>query len=421
MKFLFCKKTDEPNSAPAEEVFLKQKVPRNMVDRVEKSEGELVETYLKWNRVMTVLGVIRYIAFLAGIVSVGRLLNLGVPITQGYHYAPHLYWIGGCGLLLGFLLLIICKKMATETVKNEEVTSEIHRMDAAEESIRQYLYISENTKTMDILSFSYEGNEKYWKVHKEAQCQEINIFSGDDCICAYNGEGLYSFPKNEITGIRVVYKGVTLSNCPWDKNRWPSKTELKGYGAVVYYDEIIWNLKFFCALDISHSGETYSLLFPAFYLPVMTEVTGLSAPDFSHEAIAQLKKENKAGLPKDKLYPVFYWKAPKGEASSWFSPTADDDFKAVHPVAYVVINISIFVLVFLPCGLFVLAASHIIGSTDSNWLAIGCIVGGPIVGCGLANIALAWLHQYLGHRVTFLCFLVGGAVMAASMLLAIYC
>ena len=56
------------------------------------------------------------------------------------------------------------------------------------------------------------------------------------------------------------------------------------------------------------------------------------------------------------------------------------------------------------------------GAIDNGWTFLG-MGGGFLVGVGLFNIVGAWLEQYLGHWVTILCLVLGGAMMAASWLL----
>lgn len=111
--------------------------------------------------------------------------------------------------------------------------------------------------------------------------------------------------------------------------------------------------------------------------------------------------------------PVFNKECPK-KYKTFFSPNSDDEYKAKHPLAYkIIVTVGITVLL-LPMIIYVLVC----GSKDveSGWLMLG-LAGSFIIGIGLFNIVAAWLGQYLGHMVTFVCLLGGGSLVAISSLL----
>ena len=51
---------------------------------------------------------------------------------------------------------------------------------------------------------------------------------------------------------------------------------------------------------------------------------------------------------------------------------------------------------------------------EHDWRVVIGFAGGIVVGIGLFNIVAAWMHQYFGHVVTLLCFLLGAAMMAVG-------
>ena len=105
------------------------------------------------------------------------------------------------------------------------------------------------------------------------------------------------------------------------------------------------------------------------------------------------------------------WFPPKGSAA-FFLMESDADFQRRHPVGYVfAVLLGIFALL-LPVivyGLLVLKPD----APPSFGLFLG-LAGGFIFGIGLFNFVAIILHQYLGHLVSILCFLIGGAMMAVS-------
>ena len=54
--------------------------------------------------------------------------------------------------------------------------------------------------------------------------------------------------------------------------------------------------------------------------------------------------------------------------------------------------------------------------TGSGWVVLG-VIGGFFVGIGLFNYVAIFVKQFLGHRVSIVFFLLGGAMMVVSWLL----
>ena len=106
------------------------------------------------------------------------------------------------------------------------------------------------------------------------------------------------------------------------------------------------------------------------------------------------------------------WFPPKGSAA-FFLMESDADFQRRHPVGYVfAVLLGIFALL-LPeiMYLLVLLPPH---APPSFGVFLG-MAGGFIFGIGLFNFVAIILHQYLGHLVSILCFLIGGIMMATSL------
>ena len=87
-----------------------------------------------------------------------------------------------------------------------------------------------------------------------------------------------------------------------------------------------------------------------------------------------------------------------------------------HPKLYIPLTCLAIFAFFLPMLGFPFSALSIYHNDTNAWIFLG-LGGGFLVGVGLFNIVGAWLEQYLGHWVTILCLVLGGAMMAASWLL----
>ena len=105
------------------------------------------------------------------------------------------------------------------------------------------------------------------------------------------------------------------------------------------------------------------------------------------------------------------WFPPKGSAA-FFLMESDADFQRRHPVGYVfAVLLGIFALL-LPMTVYVLLVLP--PQAPPGFGVFLGMAGGFIVGIGLFNFVAIILHQYLGHLVSILCFLIGGALMTVS-------
>ena len=103
------------------------------------------------------------------------------------------------------------------------------------------------------------------------------------------------------------------------------------------------------------------------------------------------------------------WFPPKGSAA-FFLMESDAEFQRRHPVGYVFAVLLGITVLLLPAIVFCAYITwHYQGATYHIMLGF---VGGFIVGIGLFNFVAIILHQYLGHLVSILCFLIGVILMA---------
>lgn len=115
----------------------------------------------------------------------------------------------------------------------------------------------------------------------------------------------------------------------------------------------------------------------------------------------------------NKIYPYFSKKAPKN-AFEFFSPKSDEDFKVQHPIGYWILVASGIVAFVLPLVFYTIYISVFDEAQSVGGWPLLAIVGCMVMGVGLFNIVAAFIHQYLGHKLTAICLLGGGTVVALS-------
>jgi len=137
---------------------------------------------------------------------------------------------------------------------------------------------------------------------------------------------------------------------------------------------------------------------------------------FTQEILAFQKIYGKDYFPTfKKTKPKFQRKAPKNKWE-YFSAESDASFKYLHPIGYKILcGIGIIALL-LPMVIY-LTYTLAINPAPNEWTLILGQAGTFIIGIGLFNIVAAWIHQYLGHFLTFICIFGGGVLTALSLFL----
>lgn len=116
----------------------------------------------------------------------------------------------------------------------------------------------------------------------------------------------------------------------------------------------------------------------------------------------------------NKIHPYFSKKAPEN-AFEFFSPESDESFKAQHPIGYWVLVAFGIIAFVLPLIIYTIYISKFDENQSIGGWFLPAIVGCLVMGVGLFNIVAAFIHQYLGHKLTWACLLGGGAVVGLSM------
>ncbi len=102
------------------------------------------------------------------------------------------------------------------------------------------------------------------------------------------------------------------------------------------------------------------------------------------------------------------WRTPKN-ASAYFDPHYDDDFKAKHPVLYWLTVVAIIVCIMVGPSIYCLLCSSI-QSTMTLFEGVFWFIGFVSsfgISIGVCNLFMIVHKQYLGHYVTLCSFAIG--------------
>lgn len=106
-----------------------------------------------------------------------------------------------------------------------------------------------------------------------------------------------------------------------------------------------------------------------------------------------------------KIRPKFNKELPENW-KYFFTKTSDVQFKAQHPIGYVLLVIVAMIVIIAPGAIFIFFADIFAPNVNSPLLILG-LVGGFSISVGLFNILAAFIHQHLGHKVTYISIIIG--------------
>lgn len=412
MRYLFCDDITKKEEIPAVDVFLSDLAPESMRDDQLKAENKYISAIKRYNLPL-VAQLLKWLAYMTAVIICIPLIfnSLRNGFKQVYHVAGWMVWIGVVALIIALCLVIAEKYLEKRMLKNSKVTESLKCMNNANKRTREYLGVPQNTMKCDFLSFTYSEPQGKLKIDGPAVYEDAEIFGKDGALYIYDGiGGVHLIPRSEMKGIRLIHKPVAVLN--WNKEESVSDKMFKIRGA-----DPEEGLVYFCILEIEHEGVTFALAFPGYELKKIQKITGFKSPQLPKGTAKGKKivmdKKAVAALDDDRIKPVFYWRFPKKDFAFWCTPASDYEFKKKHPVLYpliVIIGMSLFLL---PGILFSAYCGTIKVPSNNLWQTVG-LFGGFIIGIGLFNIVAAFMNQYLGHFVTILAFVIGGAMIALS-------
>ena len=105
---------------------------------------------------------------------------------------------------------------------------------------------------------------------------------------------------------------------------------------------------------------------------------------------------------------------PPANASFFFDPSSDDNFRRKHPVGYVflvILGLIAFIIPMIIYGVYVIANC---GNESSLWFLLG-LFGSMSIGVCLFNFVAIIIQQYLGHLVSIVSFIFGMLLILISM------
>ena len=338
-----------------------------------------------------ILLIMQYICLVIGMVCCGALVRAlagrSVSLAQAYHNAPGIFWTGAVTLCIAGLLALWQRVQTAAADRSSGVQAARRKMNNQIRCAKTYLGIPGQVQPVDILLFDYRREAQGLKILNTAHNTEFWLYRDQNSLYIADEYQVYALALQELQRIRVVQHGIPMTG--WNKGGQPVQARFRR-GGVMWHEGAAIGLQFCCALELTHNGEQYALLFPGYELPAIQKLTRLPAPELP------------AAAPEKKRKAVPKKHPPNGEK--------------IRPLFYTLLVILGIALLVAPMAGYLFLTTHYFPDANSPWLLLGG-VGGFLVGCSLFNILAAWLHQYFGHIVTICLAVLGFALMAISCLL----
>lgn len=239
-------------------------------ETVEKSKLPL------WLRIFQVICGVMGAIF---IYSMCRSL-MEVSLQTAYKNAPWVFWLGGGGIAIYFVLLLVGKRREKDVLGSDEGARSIQNLKVNTQAVYAELSVPGDAESVDVMMFYYKEKKGAVKVcEKGVQLfshfnPSFRIFVDEGMLCLANTEGKYGIPLSDIRAIRTVNKRVRLQG--WNKDEGFNSPRYKPYKLMPdNYGTI--HCRCYHIMELEHDGEQWGIYIPSYELPVFEKMTGLKA------------------------------------------------------------------------------------------------------------------------------------------------
>ncbi len=203
-----------------------------------------------------------------------------VTLEQAYNNAPWLFWAGGICLVVWFFLWWLGhrkEKAVLETEESEQVFSDL---TTSADAVFAELGVPSDAKETDLLMFFYKvKNDKIKPCEKGLMptpyiTMIFRAFADAENLYFANLGGKYALPLSSIKAIKTVKK--TICTDVWNKEEPHNKGDYKQYKlAETNFGGI--SCRYYHIMEVEHNGELWGVYIPSYELPIIEELTGLTA------------------------------------------------------------------------------------------------------------------------------------------------
>ena len=278
------------HTRPDGQCFLSAELPQVMRDGLEQTAHTLSQAERR-HSLPGILLIMQYICLVIGMVCGGALVRAlagrAVSLAQAYHNAPGIFWTGAVTLCIAGLLALWQRVQTASADCSSSVQAARRKMNDQIRCAKTYLGIPGQVQSVDILLFDYRREAQGLKILNTAHNTEFWLYRDQNSLCIADEYQVYALALQELQRIRVVQRGIPMTG--WNKGGQPDQARFRRSGVMCHEGAAI-GLQFCCALDLTHNGEQYALLFPGYELPEIQKLTELPAPELPAAAPEKKRK-----------------------------------------------------------------------------------------------------------------------------------
>lgn len=225
--------------------------------------------WLKVVGIIGIIGVVFHIALITLLVTKGNAMG---DIFGKY---PILALTILISCIFTYLYLVRSRTYGMRFA-SEYAKAELDKIDSQIEQMYAKLGVPENAENIDVLTYSYKitkNGEK--KTTPFDFCNmDMKVYTDGNMLHIADISSRYSFPLDEIYGIRTIDKKASLVS--WNKDEGVNEGKYKQFKiredniGTVYF-------KTYYALQIRHEGKYYEIFFPGYDIDIIERLTGHKA------------------------------------------------------------------------------------------------------------------------------------------------
>lgn len=249
----------------------------------QKSSQE-VETVTEKAKLPLPLRIIKTVCGGAGLLLGVALLRalLDVGIAHAYQNAPAIFYVCGAALIIWGVLTFLSIRKNKSVMESEGAQQTVSGITQVSESLYRDLGVPEDALSVDILVSRYKikngeavprsiGLNDFFNL-------DAKVYTRDGQLCISDLEHTYALPLDGMKQIRCVKKNVSISS--WNKDIPYNEGIYKPYKMTVNNLGMLF-IKPYYILECEANGEIWGVYFPAYELPAITSMTGLSTESSS--------------------------------------------------------------------------------------------------------------------------------------------
>ena len=287
MKPIFC--TDVTVNRSNQDIngreFITVTAPEGTRSILEGKANELQSTIEKaktpsW--MLTVKSVAGFMAVLMGFSTFTRAMEGGFTSIFASENISVVLLCVICAVAW-FFLNRYCKENEKKLDENPDIKARSKELENGINMMFESMGVPTGAVDADVIMFRYKMKNGDMVVDAPPMLPAAyfnfacKAYGEGEFLCLADTENVFSFRKDEITGIHKVERRINMTS--WNKEAAPTDPQFAKYGISIAKMGMI-TVPYYFAIDLVHDGESYEIYFPPYELPTFASIIGKKALSF---------------------------------------------------------------------------------------------------------------------------------------------